>query len=233
MKDLILRIRILKAFSDLVRDPRRTDKVFALSNLGRQQENPLAQQTISYIKSLPNVSEILEQNTKVHLPSLAELSQSPVGSFGRSYAEHMKINKLDPNFFPWEMNGSDEDRILNRVRSMHDLWHVLVGFDTSVPGELGLQAFTLAQLRSPLSALLIAGGILHSLTRGQKDFGHSIDCIFQGYQMGVQSRSLLGVQLEEHLDEDLSSLRQRFGIVVRHEQHARGFLDRPEGQSYL
>ena len=49
---------------------------------------------------------------------------------------------------------------MHRLRETHDIVHVLTGFGTDGPGELGQQAFNLAKNRSPLVAMLNFGGML-------------------------------------------------------------------------
>jgi ubiquinone biosynthesis protein Coq4 len=39
------------------------------------------------------------------------------------------------------MKFDDTSYLLLRLRQTHDLWHVVTGFSTNVPGELGLKAF--------------------------------------------------------------------------------------------
>lgn len=48
-----------------------------------------------------------------------------------------------------------QEFIVHRLRETHDIVHVLIGFGTDPTGELGLQAFNLAQNRSPLAVMLI------------------------------------------------------------------------------
>ncbi len=43
-----------------------------------------------------------------------------------------------------------------RLSQTHDLWHVVTGFDTTVVGEIGLQAFHLTQFPYPLASALTA-----------------------------------------------------------------------------
>lgn len=43
-----------------------------------------------------------------------------------------------------------------RLSQTHDLWHVITGFDTTVVGEIGLQAFHLTQFPYPLASALTA-----------------------------------------------------------------------------
>ena len=60
---------------------------------------------------------------------------------------------LDPkDILVPENVGSDFDYVRAHLRETHDVWHPVTGFDTDVAGELGLQAFYLAQFQAPLLA---------------------------------------------------------------------------------
>jgi ubiquinone biosynthesis protein Coq4 len=45
-----------------------------------------------------------------------------------------------------------------RTRQTHDLWHVLTGLGTDIPGEIALQAFTYEQLHHNFSRLIMSRG---------------------------------------------------------------------------
>jgi ubiquinone biosynthesis protein COQ4 len=78
---------------------------------------------------------------------LEALDQLPEGSFGRAYARHMKEHGLRP----FEVSPQFDPEILRRnvfaVRYAvtHDIFHLLLGFDTTLPGEMGVLAFAAAQ----------------------------------------------------------------------------------------
>lgn len=204
---------MLRAFLALIRDPSQTDRVFEISENGRAARGPLVVETVDRLTSDPAFMELYRSGYAPKVPSLEELAKFPEGSFGRAYARHMLDNGLAADFFPAPTGGGPERYLLERGRGSHDYWHVLTGYDTSVPGEIGLQAFSLAQLRSPFSAILIAGGLLHAITHAPQIFGAMIDQLFEGYTMGQRARTLISLPLESWLSRPLAELRIELGIV--------------------
>jgi len=47
-----------------------------------------------------------------------------------------------------------------RIRDLHDIWHVLTGYDRDALGEMCLAAFSYREVRGPGWALIVAGGFL-------------------------------------------------------------------------
>lgn len=212
MKTVLNRLRLLKAFFLLVKDPTQTDRVFEIADRGREHRGILLKQAVETIIAQDGFLDLYNKKYSPKVPPLKELESYPAGTFGREFARHMLSNNLEVEFFPIPDGQGEEQYLIERGRKSHDFWHVLTGFDTSVAGEIGLQAFTLAQIRSPFSAILIAGGILHSILLAPEIFSALIDKLFQGYQMGHGSKKLMGVPIETLLHENLSELRQRFQI---------------------
>jgi ubiquinone biosynthesis protein COQ4 len=93
---------------------------------------------------------------------LHELQKLPAGTLGRVYADHMIALNLSPEFYEVLQIDNDDSYIMMRMRQTHDLWHMITGFDTSIPGELGLQGFMMSQSHSPSSALLIGAHLSNS-----------------------------------------------------------------------
>ena len=218
----VQRFKMMRAFYSLVRDPRKTESVFEMSNAGIAQRGPLVAKSVQAAVSQVGFQQLYESGYNPRIAPLAELAKYPEGTFGRAFAQHMLSNGLEVDFFPRRLGDGVESYLINRGRASHDFWHVLTGFDTSVSGEIGLQAFTLAQIRSAFSALLIAGGLLHAITRNPEIFDQTIDRLFAGYQIGLKSKSLLGVPLETLFAENLDDLRARLNIepITVHEEYS-------------
>ncbi|MGB3509512.1 MAG: Coq4 family protein [Microcoleaceae cyanobacterium] len=105
---------------------------------------------------------------------------------GYTYASYLLETKFNPNFYR-KLEAKDNTRyILLRLRQTHDIWHLVTGFGTDVVGELGLQAFMLAQTRRPMSVVLIAGGLLKILLQCPNDLEHLLNSIAMGYRMGAK-----------------------------------------------
>lgn len=82
------------------------------------------------------------------------------------------------------------------MRQIHDIWHTVTGFDIDSAGEIRLQAFALAQNRSPLAVMLIAAVTLN-IIRTNGDVNQLIDVLQQGYDLGYQAKPFLAQKWEE------------------------------------
>ncbi|MBH8552614.1 winged helix-turn-helix domain-containing protein [Nostocaceae cyanobacterium CENA357] len=79
---------------------------------------------------------------------------------------------------------------LNAVDELqtHDIWHIITGFDTSEIGEIGLQAFYLAQLQLPLASLLIANALIAMTLWRPQFLSPLLMAISRGWEMGNNAK---------------------------------------------
>jgi len=97
-----------------------------------------------------------------------------------------------------------------RIRDMHDLWHVLTGYDLSGLGEACLVAFSFAQTRGLGWALI---GIGAALTGARQQGQPYARAIFEGYRRGRRAAWLPGQDFEVLLAEPLDTARTRLGLA--------------------
>ena len=109
------------------------------------------------------MAEIFASRYVAQPPNVEQLLQLSEDSLGHAYATYLKTSGFEADFYrPLEVED-DVTYFLLRMRQTHDIWHLVAGFSTDVPGELGLKAFELAQTRRPLSAVLLSGGVLSAV----------------------------------------------------------------------
>ncbi len=78
--------------------------------------------------------------------STAVLMSLPAGTFGREYGEFLTRNRLTPfNFSGNYQDLLDRNPVMTRYIRIHDMVHTVLGFDTSLAGELGVYAFIYEQ----------------------------------------------------------------------------------------
>ena len=94
------------------------------------------------------------------------------------------------------------------------VWHLVTGLGSSVNGELGLQAFCLAQVRIPLPVLLIAGGLLKTLLNAPEELGELLEQIAIGYRMGAKAKPFLAQRWEDGWERPLQDWRRELDIAV-------------------
>ena len=143
------------------------------------------------------------------------LATLPSGSLGYEYARHMRSLALQPlTVSPALEEVARRNVFALRYAITHDIFHVLLGFDTSYAGEMGVLAFAVAQGYSPLQrpALWIATILYPLLAPGQ------IRAIFEnrraGLRLGREARFLLGYRFEEMWERPLLEVAQELGLAI-------------------
>ena len=144
--------------------------------------------------------------------NLAKLHQLPQNTLGYIYADHMIKNNLKPDFYRKIEIQNDVTYLMMRMRETHDLWHIITGFGTSVPGELGLQAFMFSQINTPLAPLLIGGRTLISTFTNPREVVEIYDQVSQGWAMGRKAGLIFGLSWEEYWATPLTELRNLFNV---------------------
>lgn len=166
-------------------------------------------------KVSPEVANKLENLVGYHPKiDLEKLIEYPEGSFGREYAEHMKRNNLQPlNISPELEDVAKRNVFALRYVVTHDIFHVLLDFDTSYAGEIGVLAFAAAQNYSKsLKISFWFAKILYPIIAPRQ-----IQAISQNQQKGQKlaqkAKFLLGYCFEEHWHESLDKVREDLGLT--------------------
>lgn len=145
---------------------------------------------------------------------LAALRRLPAGSFGRAFEEFCVANKISPVAISPAIADTELTELAGVVRyvATHDMFHVLLGYDTSLPDELGVSGFVLGQrllrgawLIFPLQCLLVLLARPHRAHR-------SLARLREGYRRGRRAPMLLAQPLEACFADDLDALRTRLGL---------------------
>jgi len=105
----------------------------------------------------------------------------------------------------------DYSYIALRMRQTHDIWHIVTGFGTNFADEMGLQAFTLAQTRSPLAVAILAATVIHAL-KSSTPLNPLIERMQQGWSMGERAHPFLAQKWEEYWEKPLSEWRADLNI---------------------
>lgn len=158
-------------------------------------------------------------STTVDFKALGEL---PIGTVGRSYADHLQRCGLDPDALtvPVTRGASElENYLLMRVRQTHDIWHTVLGLGANGHEEVLVHTFQWPQLRMPYSALVVAFGTLKHIL-GEARWSVLRHTLHDAWAAGRDARPLLPVYWERHWSESMVALRARLG--VRHAKLWRG-----------
>lgn len=200
------------AFIKLIKDPKQLDKVIDLSN---QLAEP---STLRQIAERASDQSTIAKNSFTHKPRidlnlvLGKQNQLPENSLGFQYLKFLNERNLNPYDLPTYPSNDSEQYVQAHLIETHDIWHIVCGFETDEAGELGLQAFYLAQLGTQLSSVLIGGGFLNSAFMAPSDTDNRMNEIIRGWQMGKNAHTLFGIDWNTHWQTPLDEIRATYKI---------------------
>lgn len=150
----------------------------------------------------------------------ATLALLPEGSVGRAYLDFVQGRKISAEGLAEESRASSDDIDSlhpyawygRRMRDIHDLWHVLSGYQTDALGEACVVSFSFAQTKSWGFALIgfAAGRELQRLLPGRP----VMKAVWQAYQNGRKAAWLPVEHYESLLREPLDQARARLKIAA-------------------
>lgn len=152
---------------------------------------------------------------KLTLEALAAL---PDGSLGNDLYRLIVDNNFNLEVLEREgsqlQNAPPALRYLNfRILQMHDVWHLVAGYRTTVLQEVAISAFSLAQFNHNYSAMLIATTIVASLKNSVGAAGFAIQVIAEGWLHGRTMPSFMAIEWEDEWHLPMAEIRARHGIT--------------------
>ena len=204
------KLKALNAFVTLTQKSAVFDAIYDLDEVLRKTN--LSTISIDYLKAQPEMVPIMQERYLAPVPNLQELLTYPRDSLGYRFAAHLTVNHFDPEFYRKRDVTDDISYISLRRSQTHDIHHVVTGFGTDPSGELGLQAFQLAQMRSPIAIAIMTAGMFRALADSQILNAH-MQQIFQGWEMGLKAKPLMAQKWEDHWEKPLAQWRSELGII--------------------
>ena len=203
-------LRMLKGLGKFLQHPDDLQSVYAVA--ASVQGSPLAAQMMRHMLAQPGIAAMIQEQWRPAPIDLDALEQLPAGSLGQCYASQLKSQGITPDTLidPAPIT-SDQEFIVHRLKETHDIVHVLTGFGVDGVGEIGLQAFNLAQNRSPLAVLLIFGGMLKTL-QDDRPLEALLHAISRGFEMGLKADCVVACKLEDAWERPLSEWRAQLKL---------------------
>jgi ubiquinone biosynthesis protein COQ4 len=224
-------VRAWKALRGLVADSQRTEQVFEITDAlaGNSFER-----SFQRFRRHPDGQRLLAERPSLleTLSDRAVLRALPAGSFGRAYAEFMESGNLTAEGLVEaermaeshaQKQEADADRQFfgDRVRDMHDLWHVLTGYGMDEAGEAANLAFTQAQIPNKGIGLILAAAAVI----GPKDLALSWQrYLLHAWRRGRRAVLLTVVPYEELLGQPLDAVRTLLHVQPANEAHPGGIV---------
>lgn len=182
---------------------------------------------VGEVRADPAIAAWLEARWFCEPFDFVALANLPGGSFGRAYFDHIVANKLDRKLASdyrkfhemLEESGALKDMPYDikyktlRGFQIHDLLHIVTGYDTTGLGEIALQAFGLGQMPNLYNGMWVATATARMTYLDPASQGPLMDAITEGWRFGRKCPNLNLVRWEEHLARDLRELRAGYGIA--------------------
>lgn len=100
---------------------------------------------------------------------------------------------------------------MQRYRESHDFYHVLLGFGVSLPAELVVKWFELANFGLPVALL---SGVFGPLRMEASERRRLMDAyVTWALKAGSNAQCLIGVEWEKEWEKDMGQLRRELGVV--------------------
>jgi len=168
----------------------------------------------------PATKEMLKDRYLSPPPDVAYLAGLPDGTLGKEFERYLTTNDLDANllresaFIKAHYDRGDEVGYLaERGFQLHDVFHVLTGYDTTPLGEVRVVSFTVAQIPAPYPAMIIATRPLQMVLYRPELLPFVMDAITEGWALGRKAKSLINVHWEEYWERPLVELREEYGLA--------------------
>jgi ubiquinone biosynthesis protein COQ4 len=222
--------RARQALGILIADPERTEQVFEITralsgradvkNFRRFLHHP---DGLALLAERPSLLAALSDRTA--------LARLPEGSLGRAYLAFMQEADLSADGLvdastqggidAREGYGPEISWFFDRIRDMHDLWHVLTGYGRDEAGEAANLAFTYGQIGNPgIGIIVIAAALLGP--RGE--WGSWQRYLLRAWRRGRRAAWLPAVRYEQLLALPLAEVRSRLGIEEPEVAHPGGVV---------
>jgi ubiquinone biosynthesis protein Coq4 len=215
VKGLLVNLRIAYQLLRLILEPAKIERILDIAELGYMRPGSrLFQQAVDLAMNDPEFADMYARRYTPAPATAEQLAALPPGTLGHEYARFLRENRLSPTYLRLVPDETPAKYLLRRIRETHDLWHVVVDFDASKPGEIGILAFGLAQFRSPVAALISGAAFIVTLSREPEKFSEMMDAFIQGYERGRRARFLLALRLEDMWEQPLARLRGELGFAA-------------------
>jgi len=207
-------LRALRGIRALLRDPDDTARVFdVIDALSGNSGERLFQR----FRHSPTGARILSERRDLLriLDDREPLWALPAGSLGGAYAEFATREQIsgqglaDASAATRSDDLGVERRLFgDRLRDMHDLWHVVTGYGRDLVGEAALLAFSFAQTRNRGIGFIVAVAWL----KAGGDGGATRRVIVDGWRRGRRAAWLPGADWEALLTQPLGAAREQLNL---------------------
>lgn len=205
-----------RAVRALMADPDDTAQVFVV--IRSLAGNSIERNFQRFLQTEAGPRILTEKRSLVErLSDRAYLLSLPEGSLGRVYADFTSREQISADGLvqasedvPEAAEQSCPQRRLfgERLRDMHDLWHVVTGYGRDLVGEAALLAFTYRQTRNRGIGFIVAVAYL----RAGRILPYERVMIRDGFRRARDAAWLPGADWEALLARPLEEVRRTLGV---------------------
>ena len=94
-----------------------------------------------------------------------------------------------------------------RILQMHDVWHLVAGYETTSSNEIAISAFQLAQFGHNYSSMFLAAVMVISTTKEPRGFTILLQIISEAWQHGRETPVMMDIEWEKEWNNSLESIR--------------------------
>lgn len=147
------------------------------------------------------------------------LARCPAGSLGQSLHHMIVENGYDPEVLDRDAIALSELphslHYLNaRILQMHDVWHLVAGYETTSSNEIAISAFQLAQFGHNYSSMFLAAVMAISTFKEPKGFTILMQILAEAWQHGRETPVMMDIEWEKEWDRSLEDIRARHQITT-------------------
>ena len=197
------KLETYRAFREALRDQRLSDAAVLKAELaGGAGARP---EIVAKLEGLAATFPTVE---------LEPLMELPRGTIGREYAELLTANDLQPFRLTERIDAAMLERniFIARYSLLHDVYHVLTGFDTSWAGEAGVWAFVAGQrYKWTFWIAAFAACFFYPLFSPRQAFKVWRNVV-RGARMGRRASMLIMLPIEQQWDRPVAELREAYAI---------------------
>lgn len=152
--------------------------------------------------------ELIAERYSPGIPGVDDLLAHREGTLGHTLGSFMSRNGFTPYPTPDMHALSQEAYFRERWREIHDILHVVWGYETTLIGEACINIHMAARTNMPMCLLIPIGVILKTMVSNPREMVPLMDGISSAWHRGVCGVNPMGVRWEQYFDRDLEYVRE-------------------------
>lgn len=111
-----------------------------------------------------------------------------------------------------EGNYPAQNRTNRRILQLHDVWHLVGGYDFTPAGEVAISGFQLAQFGQNYSTRFLATVASQSAVHTPDYMPLLLDVMFDGWRHGRAAKQLMDAPWHQLIADPISQIRKDYGL---------------------